>query len=343
MKTSDFYYSLPADLIAQYPAERRDGSRLMVLHRQGQRIEHRSFKNLVGYLREGDCLVINETRVIPGRLFGRKKNTGGRVEIFLLSRKGDDLWEALVKPGRRVLPGTRISFGDGELIGEVVERLQGGRRLVRFEYGSDFDQLLDRLGEVPLPPYIRRRATAEDRRSYQTVYAKTPGAVAAPTAGLHFTADLLRQIGDKGVDIVPILLHVGLGTFRPVTVPDPKEHRVEEEYYQIGRDSAQRINSARQKGHRVIAVGTTTVRALETAAGSGGKVRPEEGWTDKFIYPPYSFRAVDTLVTNFHLPCSTLLMLVCAFAGREFVLRAYREAIEGKYRFYSYGDAMLII
>lgn len=343
MKTVDFSYTLPSELIAQYPAKRRDESRLMVLHRQGKWVEHRQFQDVVHYLREGDCLVINETRVIPARLRGRRKDTGGKVEVLLLQRVKGNTWEVLVRPGRRAQPGVHIHFGDDGLVGEVIEKGQDGCQLVRFKCESDFDLLLERLGEVPLPPYIRRPPVSEDRWAYQTVYARTPGAVAAPTAGLHFTPELLRRIEDQGVEIVPVLLHVGWGTFRPVSVSSPREHRMEEEYYRVGPDAAQRINSVREKGGRVVAVGTTVVRTLETVVDSNRRVHPGEGWTDKFIYPPYEFKAVDVLITNFHLPRSTLLMLVCAFAGRDFVLEAYQEAVKQKYRFYSYGDAMLIL
>lgn len=335
---SDFDYDLPEGLIASRPAPARDESRLMVLHRSGEGIEHRVFRDVVDYVRPGDALVVNETKVFPARLLGRGPG-GGKVELLLLRRVEGEVWEALGRPGRRLRDGAQVRVGDGDLTAEVVEVLPGGRRRVRLR-GDDVESVLRRIGRVPLPPYLRREEAPEDRERYQTVYARTPGAVAAPTAGLHFTQDLLDRIRDRGVDLVPVLLHVGPGTFRPVTEEDPARHRMEAEYYEIGPDAAARIASARPRGGRVIAVGTTTVRALETAAAGGDA---SSGWTEIFIHPPYTFRAVDILITNFHLPRSTLLMLVSAFAGREFVLQAYREAIERGYRFYSYGDAMLIL
>jgi len=343
MKLSDYDYDLPAELIAQYPLRERDRSRLLVLHRGDGRMEHREFRDIVDYLREGDCLVINETRVMPARLFGRREPTGGKVEMLLVRRLDDGLWEALVSPGRRVRPGTRISL-DGELGCEVVGYAAGGRRLLRFDEGFD----LSRYGHVPLPPYIRRPDSAEDRELYQTVYARVEGAVAAPTAGLHFSDELLREISGRGVRIAPILLHVGPGTFRPIRSEDPRSHRMEDEYYEVSPDAAEIMNSARLSGGRIIAVGTTSVRTLETVPFYDRRrgmwlVRPGSGWTDKFIYPPYRFKVVDALVTNFHLPRTTLLLLVSAFAGRELLLSSYREAIARGYRFYSYGDAMLIL
>jgi len=343
MKLSDYDYDLPAELIAQYPLRERDRSRLLVLHRGDGRMEHREFRDIVDYLREGDCLVINETRVMPARLFGRREPTGGKVEMLLVRRLDDGLWEALVSPGRRVRPGTRISL-DGELGCEVVGYAAGGRRLLRFDEGVD----LSRYGHVPLPPYIRRPDSAEDRELYQTVYARVEGAVAAPTAGLHFSDELLREISGRGVRIAPILLHVGPGTFRPIRSEDPRSHRMEDEYYEVSPDAAEIMNSARLSGGRIIAVGTTSVRTLETVPLYDRRrgmwlVRPGSGWTDKFIYPPYRFKVVDALVTNFHLPRTTLLLLVSAFAGRELLLSSYREAIARGYRFYSYGDAMLIL
>lgn len=313
---------------------------MMVLHRSGERMEHRTFRDVVEHLRPGDAMVVNETRVVPARLLGRGPG-GGKIEILLLHRMKGEVWEALGRPGRRLRQGAQVFFEGGEVTGEVVEVLPDGRRRVRL-CGADVEGSVARFGRVPLPPYLRREDTPEDRERYQTVYARRPGAVAAPTAGLHFTPDLIGRIRGRGVDIVPILLHVGAGTFRPVTAEDPRQHRMEAEYYEIDADAAARIASAKQRGGRVIAVGTTSVRALETAwaEGAGGG---RSGWTEIFIHPPYAFRAVDALLTNFHLPRSTLLMLVSAFAGREFVLRAYREAVAQGYRFYSYGDAMLIL
>ncbi len=339
MRLSDFDYDLPEGLIASCPAPVRDESRLMVLHRSEGRIEHRGFRDLVDYVRPGDALVVNETKVFPARLMGRGPG-GGKVELLLLRRGEGEIWEALGRPGRRLRKGTQISLGDGALMAEVMEILPDGRRQILLR-GDDVEDTLRRIGRVPLPPYLRREEAPEDRERYQTVYARTPGAVAAPTAGLHFTEDLLDRIRSRGVDVTPVLLHVGAGTFRPVTTEDPTRHRMEAEYYEIGADVAARIADARQRGARVIAVGTTTVRALETVATAG--TGAGSGWTEIFIHPPYAFRAVDALITNFHLPRSTLLMLVSAFAGREFILRAYREAVGRGYRFYSYGDAMLIL
>ena len=334
---SDFDYDLPEGLIASSPAPVRDESRLMVLHRSEGRIEHRGFLDVVDYLRPGDALVVNETKVFPARLLGRGPG-GGKVELLLLRQREGEVWEALGRPGRRLRKGAQVSFGDGALTAEVIEVLPDGRRRVLLR-GGDVEDAIHRIGRVPLPPYLKREEAPEDRDRYQTVYARTPGAVAAPTAGLHFTEDLLGRIRRLGVDVIPVLLHVGAGTFRPVTAEDPTRHRMEAEYYEIHADAAARIASARQRGGRVIAVGTTTVRALETSAGTGAG----SGWTEIFIYPPYAFRAVDALITNFHLPRSTLLMLVSAFAGRALILRAYREAVEQGYRFYSYGDAMFIL
>ncbi|HID95162.1 MAG TPA: tRNA preQ1(34) S-adenosylmethionine ribosyltransferase-isomerase QueA [Candidatus Latescibacteria bacterium] len=341
MKLSDYDYDLPRDLIAQYPVPERDRSRLMVLHRTEGRIEHRLFRDLVEHLDEGDCLVFNETKVIPARLVGEKA-TGGKVEVFLTRQRDEGTWEALVRPGKRVPTGTRVIFNGGELSCEVIGRTGLGGRIVRFEEQDRFEETLERIGRTPLPPYIRRDEIPEDRERYQTVYAKTPGAVAAPTAGLHFTEGLLESLKTKGVRIVPILLHVGVGTFRPVTSDDPESHRMHPEYYEITHGTAEAINRARAEGRKVVAVGTTTVRTLESSI-SDGLVKPGNGWTRKFIYPPYEFRAIDALITNFHLPRSTLLMLVAAFAGREFMMRAYKEAIRKRYRFLSYGDAMLIL
>ncbi|MCD6169716.1 MAG: tRNA preQ1(34) S-adenosylmethionine ribosyltransferase-isomerase QueA [Candidatus Latescibacteria bacterium] len=347
MKLSDYDYYLPRELIAQRPLAQRDQSRLMVLHRGDGGVEHREFKEIVGYLRCGDCLVVNETKVLPARLWGHKQSSGGRVEVFLTRRIEKDTWQALVRPGRRVPVGSVVLFGQGELKCEILERTVDGGRLIRFNKKADIDSELQRFGQVPLPPYIRRKPEPEDRLKYQTVYARVPGAVAAPTAGLHFTDSLLEIIKAKGVQVVPILLHVGVGTFRPVTAQNPEEHRIHPEYYQISEEAAKQINQVRRDGGRVFAVGTTTVRALESSVVTADRdyhiLKSGSGWTEKFIYPPYQFKFVDALVTNFHLPRSTLLMLVSAFAGREFILRAYREAIHMRYRFLSFGDAMLIL
>ncbi len=343
MKLLDYDYDLPPELIAQHPFKERDRSRLLVLHRADSSMEHREFRDIIEYLRDGDCLVLNETKVIPARIFGRKNLTGGKVEVLLTRRLDGGLWEALVNPGRRAQPGTRIVF-DGDLGCDVVRRAAGGKRVLGFDSGFD----LSVYGHVPLPPYVKRPDTDEDRALYQTVYARVEGAVAAPTAGLHFSKELLERISEKGIDIAPILLHVGPGTFRPVKSEDPRSHIMEKEYYEVSSEAAEVMNSARLSGGRIIAVGTTSVRTLETVAyydRRKGKwlVRPGTGWTDKFIYPPYRFKFVDVLVTNFHLPRTTLLLLVSAFAGRGFLLSSYREAIARKYRFYSYGDAMLIV
>jgi len=338
IRAEDFDYALPPDRIAQHPVEPRDHARLMVLHRDSGKLEHRRFYEVVDYLRRGDVLVINETRVFPARLVG-KRPSGGKVELLLVRPLGRDTWEALAKPGRKVRPGERLLFGEGKLTGEVVERTEDGKRVVRFS--GDIETLRN-LGQVPLPPYIRRSPIPEDRERYQTVYARVEGSVAAPTAGLHFTEELLERLREKGVEVVPIVLHVGPGTFRPVR-GEVSEHRMEAEYYEVSPRAAEVVNLAREKGGRVVAVGTTSVRTLETVADEEGRVRPGSGWTELFIYPPYRFRVVDALITNFHLPRSTLLMLVAAFAGRERVLEAYMEAVRLGYRFYSYGDAMLII
>lgn len=343
MDVSQFDFHLPEELIAQTPLPRRSDSRLMVLHRGSGELEHRHFSDLTNYLRPKDVLVINDTRVRPARLIGMKKETGGRVEILLLRPLGEDRWEVLAKPARRLKPGGTVLFGNGVLQAVVEgESDVAGGRIVRLLYETeDLEALLNRLGEMPLPPYIRKRL--EDPERYQTVYAKAVGSAAAPTAGLHFTPELLEEIRDKGVDIVPITLHVGLGTFRPVTAERVEEHRMHAEYYEVGEDAAERIRAARKQGGRVVAVGTTTVRTLESVAGSHGEIVPSRGWTDIFIYPGYRFRAVDALITNFHLPRSTLLMLVSAFASREQILAAYQEAVNRRYRFFSFGDAMLIL
>lgn len=339
MLLSDFDYHLPERLIAQHPAPVRDQSRLLVLDRAGGAVTHRRFHDLPEYLAAGDTLVFNDTRVIPARLTGAKADTGGRVEVFLLSRLTGDTWEALVKPGRKLRPGARVEFGEG-LSGEIQAVTDFGGRVVRFVFDGIFEEILDRLGETPLPPYIH--ATLADKERYQTVYARERGSAAAPTAGLHFTDGLLGALRDKGVNLAFLTLHVGLGTFRPVSAEDITQHKMHREFYTVPEATADLVNATRARGGRVVAVGTTAVRTLETAAAEG-RVRAGSGWTEIFIYPGYEFRAVDALVTNFHLPKSTLLMLISAFAGREKVLASYRAAVEEEYRFFSFGDAMLII
>lgn len=343
MRTSDFEYELPRKLIAQYPAERRDESRLLVLGRHTGKIEHRVFRDIVEYARDGDVFVINDSEVIPARLIGRRRPTGGAVEMFLLKELGPGSWEVLVRPGSRIREGSILEFGDGELAARVTDALPDGRREVTLTAQGDLERVLETLGRVPLPPYIEREPEEIDRERYQTVYAKVRGAVAAPTAGLHFTAAVLDRLTSEGVGIARITLHVGLGTFRPIAVEDPGEHEMEAERYEISDDAAAAINRTRKSRGRVIAVGTTSVRVLETVADATGAAVPGAGATRLFIRPPHRFRCVDGLVTNFHLPRSTLLMLVSAFAGRERVLAAYRTAVREGYRFYSYGDAMLII
>ncbi len=341
MKTSDFYFELPQELIAQDPLEDRSASRLLALDRKSGRVKHGQFVDLKGYLHSGDCLVINDTKVIPARLYGKKTDTGASVELLLLKRREHDVWETLVKPGRKAKPGCRLSFGDGLLTGEIVDVVDEGNRLIRFTYEGIFEEILDQLGEMPLPPYITHKL--EDKNRYQTVYAKWEGSAAAPTAGLHFTSRMLEEIRRMGVEIAHVTLHVGLGTFRPVKVENVDEHHMHSEYYQIEEEQAQLINKTRKAGGRIIAVGTTSCRTLESAADSQGVIRAGGGWTDIFIYPGYDFRVIDGLITNFHLPESTLLMLVSAFAGREHVLAAYEEAVQEQYRFFSFGDAMFII
>ncbi|MGI9952661.1 tRNA preQ1(34) S-adenosylmethionine ribosyltransferase-isomerase QueA [Moorellaceae bacterium AZ2] len=341
MRVEEFDYYLPPELIAQEPVEPRDASRLLVLHRQDGRLEHRRFYDLPRYLEKGDILVLNDTRVIPARLFGRKAGTGGRVEVLLLNPLGGDRWETLVRPGRRVPPGTQLIFGEGELEARVLASTAEGGRVLKFAYQGSWEDLLAKLGQVPLPPYIHRELPDPER--YQTVYARHPGSAAAPTAGLHFTPRLLEKIREKGVEVAHILLHVGLGTFRPVKEEIVEKHRMHAEYYIVLPETAEAINNARARGGRVVAVGTTVVRTLETVATRDGLICPGEGYTDLFIYPGYHFKAVDCLITNFHLPRSTLLMLVSAFAGREKILQAYRVAVEEGYRFFSFGDAMLIL
>lgn len=340
LKKSDFYFELPEELIAQDPLEDRSGSRLLMLDRDSGKTEHHIFKEIVDYLRPGDCLVLNNTKVLPARLMGVKEDTGAAIEVLLLKRHKDDVWETLVKPGKKMRPGARIRFGDGCLRAEVLDVVEEGNRLIRFSYEGVFEEVLDRLGEMPLPPYITHKL--QDKNRYQTVYAKYEGSAAAPTAGLHFTEDLLRQIEDKGVEIAYVTLHVGLGTFRPVKVDNILEHHMHSEYYQVTADAAEKINRAKADGHRVICVGTTSCRTVESAAGEDGMLRECCDNTEIFIYPGYRFKVTDCLITNFHLPESTLVMLVSALAGRENVLNAYGEAIREKYRFFSFGDAMFI-
>lgn len=337
---SDFYFDLPEELIAQDPLADRSGSRMLMLDKTDGRIEHHIFKEIVDYLRPGDCLVLNNTKVLPARLSGRRENTGGAIEVLLLKRKGDDVWETLVKPGRKAKPGTRILFGDGCLQAEVLDVVEEGNRLIRFSYEGIFEEVLDRLGEMPLPPYITHKL--QDKNRYQTVYARYEGSAAAPTAGLHFTKELLQKIADKGVDIAYVTLHVGLGTFRPVKADNILEHHMHAEYYQVTEEAAEKINRAKTSGGRVICVGTTSCRTVESAAGDDGTLKAGCGNTEIFIYPGYRFKVLDCLITNFHLPESTLVMLVSALAGREQVLHAYEEAIRLKYRFFSFGDAMFL-
>ena len=340
MKTSDFYYDLPEELIAQDPLEDRSSSRLLVLDRKTGEREHRVFRELVEFLNPGDCLVVNNTRVIPARLMGVKEGTGAGIEVLLLKRCEDNVWETLVKPGKKARQGVRISFGDGLLVGEVLEVVEEGNRRIRFTYEGIFEEILDQLGQMPLPPYITHQL--KDKNRYQTVYAKHEGSAAAPTAGLHFTPELLKTIEDKGVKLAHVTLHVGLGTFRPVKVEDVTQHHMHSEFYMIEEEQAKLINETRAAGGRVICVGTTSCRTLESAADEAGVLHAGSGWTDIFIYPGYRFKMMDALITNFHLPESTLLMLVSAFAGKEHVMGAYKEAVEEKYRFFSFGDAMYI-
>lgn len=340
MNIKDFSYDLPEELIAQEPIPDRPMSRLMVLDKETGKIEHKIFKDIINYLEKGDCLVLNNTRVIPARLLGEKEGSGGKIEFVLLKRINGDIWEVILKPGKKAKPGARFVFGNGELKAEVIEVIEEGNRLVRFEYDGVFEQILDKVGIMPLPPYITKRL--EDAERYQTVYSKHRGSAAAPTAGLHFTSDLLEQIAAKGVELAYVTLHVGLGTFRPVKVENVLEHKMHSEFYNISQETCDTINNARKNGGKVIAVGTTSCRVLETIAKEDGSLEPQSGWTDIFIYPGYRFKVVDRLITNFHLPESTLIMLVSALAGREHVLQAYNTAIEEKYRFFSFGDAMFL-
>ena len=340
MKTSDFYYDLPKELIAQDPLEDRSASRLMHLNKETGEYEHGHFRDILKYLKPGNCLVINDTKVIPARLYGSKVGTDAAIEILLLKRRENDIWETLVKPGKKCKVGTVISFGDGILTGEVVDIVDEGNRLIQFHYDGIFEEILDQLGEMPLPPYITHKL--QDKNRYQTVYAKHEGSAAAPTAGLHFTKELLQQVQDAGVKIAHVTLHVGLGTFRPVKVEDVTQHHMHSEFYVVEEDQAKLINDTKAAGGRVIAVGTTSCRTLESATGEDGILKAGSGWTEIFIYPGYRFKMIDGLITNFHLPESTLVMLVSALAGKEHIMAAYEEAVREKYRFFSFGDAMMI-
>ncbi|MBN2426168.1 MAG: tRNA preQ1(34) S-adenosylmethionine ribosyltransferase-isomerase QueA [Calditrichaceae bacterium] len=343
MKLSDFKFDVPENLIAQYPVDKRDESRLMIIDRSKEASQHKVFKDVIEYLNEGDALVVNETKVFPARLFGVKEKTDARVEILLLRQLEHTMWEVLVKPARKVRVGNRIQITD-EFGCDVIDNTTSGGRVVKFDYnGNDFFKIIDEVGMSPLPPYIHRDPDEVDRIKYQTVYAKKVGAVAAPTAGLHFTDELIEKLKSKGIKIIPVVLHVGLGTFRPIKVEDLSRHQMDSEYYEISEESAAKINEVKLNGGRIIAVGTTSVRVLETAANADNLVKPSSGWTDKFIYPPYHFKIIDSLITNFHLSGSTLFLLTCAMAGKDRMLKTYKEAIEMQYRFYSYGDSMMII
>lgn len=340
MKVSDFDFYLPEELIAQHPLEKRDESRLMVLDKKTGEIEHKKFYDIIDYLNKGDTLVLNNTRVMPARLIGEKENTGGKIEFLLLKRVEGDKWECLAKPGKSAREGRRFTFGNGLLKAEVIEVLENGNRIVKFYYEGIFEQVLDSLGEMPLPPYIHEKL--DDKERYQTVYSKEEGSAAAPTAGLHFTKELLKKIQDKGVNIVYLTLHVGLGTFRPVKVEEIEKHNMHSEFYMLSKESADIINETKKRGNRIISVGTTSTRTLETIGDEDGMVKEQSGWTNIFIYPGYKFKVVDNLITNFHLPESTLIMLVSTLAGRENVMNAYNVAVKEKYRFFSFGDAMFI-
>lgn len=340
MKTSDFYYDLPEELIAQEPLKDRSSSRLLVLDKETGEIEHRIFKDITEYLQEGDCLVINDTKVLPARLIGERVGTGAKIEILLLVRKNIDTWEVLVKPGKKARPGDKVSFGSGKLVAEILETIEGGNRIIKFHYDGVFENILEELGEMPLPPYITHKL--EDKNRYQTVYAEHDGSAAAPTAGLHFTPELLEKIKNMGVKIAHVTLHVGLGTFRPVKVDDVTNHEMHSEYYVVEKSQADIINDTKKNGGRVIAVGTTSTRTLESVTDENGVVHEGNGWTKIFIYPGYKFKAIDCLITNFHLPESTLVMLVSALAGKENIFKAYETAVKEKYRFFSFGDAMFI-
>lgn len=339
MDLKEFYYDLPEELIAQVPIQKRDESRLMVLDRNNETIEHKIFKNILDYLKPGDCLVRNNTKVIPARIYG-KKETGANVEFLLLNNIEGDIWEAIVRPGNKLHVGTKVTFGEGLLNAEILEVMEGGTRKVKFTYNGIFNEILDQIGLMPLPPYIHEELKEKDR--YQTVYAKHQGSAAAPTAGLHFTEELLEKIKEKGVEIANVTLHVGIGTFRPVKVEKIEEHHMHSEHYYIKKEDAEKINNAKKNGGRIISVGTTSCRVLESIADENGFVKETEGDTSIFIYPGYKFKCIDALITNFHLPESTLLMLVSALAGKDYIMKAYKEAVEQKYRFFSFGDAMFI-
>lgn len=341
MKTSDFYYDLPKELIAQDPLEDRSSSRLLVLHRKSGQVEHRVFTDIVEYLRPGDCLVRNNTKVIPARLYGTREDTGAMIELLLLKRRENDIWETLVKPGKKARTGAVIVFGDGLLKGEIIDVLEDGNRLIQFQYKGIFEEILDELGQMPLPPYITHKL--KDKNRYQTVYAKYEGSAAAPTAGLHFTEELFRKLEAEGVLVADVTLHVGLGTFRPVKVDDVTEHHMHTEFYQVSREAAEKMNQAKAAGGRIVCVGTTSCRTIESAADESGILHPGQGDTDIFIYPGYQFKMMDALITNFHLPESTLLMLVSALAGKDQVMAVYEEAVRERYRFFSFGDAMMIL
>ena len=340
MKVSDFNYNLPKELIAQVPIKNRDQSRLMVLDRKNKTIENKIFKDIIDYLEPGDCLVRNNTKVIPARLYGVKEETGANVEFLLLKRIEGDIWEVMVKPGKKLMPGARVNFGNGALKAEILEKLDGGNRKVKFEYSGIFNEILNEIGIMPLPPYIHEKLKEKDR--YQTVYAKYEGSAAAPTAGLHFTDKLFEKLKEKGVEVANVTLHVGIGTFRPVKVENIEEHDMHSEHFYIKAEDAEKINKAKKEGHRVIAVGTTSCRVLESIADENGYVKEVEGDTSIFIYPGYKFKCLDALITNFHLPESTLIMLVSALAGKDFIMQAYEEAVKEQYKFFSFGDAMFI-
>ncbi|MFL0247394.1 tRNA preQ1(34) S-adenosylmethionine ribosyltransferase-isomerase QueA [Candidatus Clostridium stratigraminis] len=340
MEVKDFYFDLPEELIAQHPIEKRDESRLMAVDKNTGEIHHKIFKDIIDYLNSGDCLVLNDTRVMPARLIGSKQGSGGKIELLLLRRININTYETLVKPGKKAKIGTIFEFGNGELKAEIIDIGKEGNRIVKFTYEGIFEEVLDRLGQMPLPPYIKEKLV--DKERYQTVYSREVGSAAAPTAGLHFTEELMDKIREKGVNLAFITLHVGLGTFRPVKSDKVEEHTMHSEYYVMNKETADVINKAKESGKRVIAVGTTSNRTLETIADKNGRVREQSGWTDIFIYPGYKFKIVDALITNFHLPESTLIMLVSAFSSRDIIMKAYNEAVENKYRFFSFGDAMFL-
>jgi S-adenosylmethionine:tRNA ribosyltransferase-isomerase len=341
LKTSDFYYDLPQEYIAQTPLSDRSSSKLMKLDKSTGKIEHKIFRDIIDDLNPGDCLVLNDTRVIPARLYGEKEGTGGKIEFLLLSRKSTDEWEVILKPGKKAKPGAKFVFGNGKLKAEILSTVNDGNRIVKFYYDGIWENVLDELGQMPLPPYITEKL--EDKERYQTVYSKNEGSAAAPTAGLHFTNELLSKIKDKGVNLAYITLHVGLGTFRPVKVDDVNNHKMHSEFYSLSKETADIINNTKKNGGRIISVGTTSTRTLETIADTDGFVKEQSGWTDIFIYPPYKFKCVDCLITNFHLPESTLLMLVSALSTKDNIMNAYEEAIKNNYRFFSFGDAMFIV